>query len=74
MSSEDLAGDVAGAEQLLEQHEELGRAIKELCHQAQDVKQKWQQLVDSGHFTSLEVHRPGVEVGTEPSYPRPQNS
>lgn len=56
MSSKDLAGDVAGAEQLLEQHEELGRANEELCRQAQDVKQKWQQLVDSGHSTSLEVH------------------
>ncbi|XP_069348326.1 spectrin beta chain, non-erythrocytic 5 [Eulemur rufifrons] len=54
-SSEELAGDVAGAEQLLGQHEELGRAIRELCLQAQGVLQEGQQLVDNGHFMSPEV-------------------
>uniref|UniRef100_A0A671DN44 Spectrin beta, non-erythrocytic 5 n=1 Tax=Rhinolophus ferrumequinum TaxID=59479 RepID=A0A671DN44_RHIFE len=54
-SSEELAGDVAGAERLLEQHEELGQEIKEHCRQAQDVKQEGQQLVDNGNFISLEV-------------------
>lgn len=63
---------MAGAERLLEQHEELGREIKERCRQAQDVKQEGQQLVDNGNFMSLEVHAPGVELGTEPSYPKPQ--
>uniref|UniRef100_A0A8C5UMU9 Spectrin beta, non-erythrocytic 5 n=1 Tax=Microcebus murinus TaxID=30608 RepID=A0A8C5UMU9_MICMU len=54
-SSEELARDVAGAEQLLGRHEELGRAVRELCLQAQDVLQEGQQLVDSGHFMSPEV-------------------
>ncbi|XP_032336758.1 spectrin beta chain, non-erythrocytic 5 [Camelus ferus] len=55
VSSEELAGDVTGAEQLLEQHEELGRDIKEHCLQAQNVRQEGQQLVDNSHFMSLEV-------------------
>ncbi|XP_058149963.1 spectrin beta chain, non-erythrocytic 5 [Dasypus novemcinctus] len=55
VSSEELAGDEAGAEQLLGQHEELGREIKERCLQAQDVQREGQQLVDSGHFMSPEV-------------------
>ncbi|XP_019500408.1 PREDICTED: spectrin beta chain, non-erythrocytic 5 [Hipposideros armiger] len=55
VSSQELAGDVAGAEQLLGQHEELGQEIKEHCLQAQDVKQAGQQLVDNGNFMSLEV-------------------
>ncbi|XP_078189296.1 spectrin beta chain, non-erythrocytic 5 [Callithrix jacchus] len=54
-SSEELAEDVAGAEQLLEQHEELGQEIKECCLQAQDLWQEGQQLVDDSHFMSLEV-------------------
>ncbi|KAK2103757.1 Spectrin beta chain, non-erythrocytic 5 [Saguinus oedipus] len=54
-SSKELAEDVAGAEQLLEQHEELGQEIKECCLQAQDLWQKGQQLVDDSHFMSLEV-------------------
>ncbi|XP_057577784.1 spectrin beta chain, non-erythrocytic 5 [Hippopotamus amphibius kiboko] len=55
VSSEERAGEVAGAEWLLELHEELGQEIKEHCLQAQDVQQEGQQLVDSGHFMSLEV-------------------
>lgn len=55
VSSEELAGDMAGAEQLLGQHEELEQEIKEHCLQAQKIKQEGQQLVDSGHFMSLEV-------------------
>ncbi|XP_032107131.1 spectrin beta chain, non-erythrocytic 5 [Sapajus apella] len=54
-SSEELAEDVAGAEQLLEQHEELGQEIRECCLQAQDLWQEGQQLVDDSHFMSLEV-------------------
>nr|KAF6487643.1 spectrin beta, non-erythrocytic 5 [Rousettus aegyptiacus] len=55
VSSEELAGDMAGAERLLGQHEELEQEIKEHCLQAQKIKQEGQQLVDSGHFMSLEV-------------------
>ncbi|XP_053451516.1 spectrin beta chain, non-erythrocytic 5 [Nycticebus coucang] len=47
--------EVAGAGQLLGQHEELGRAITEHCLQAQDVLREGHQLVDSGHFMSQEV-------------------
>ncbi|KAF6133106.1 spectrin beta, non-erythrocytic 5 [Phyllostomus discolor] len=55
VSSAEPAVDLAGAEQLLEQHEELGREIKEHCLQAQDVQQEGRQLVDDGHFMFLEV-------------------
>uniref|UniRef100_A0A8C0SCA8 Calponin-homology (CH) domain-containing protein n=1 Tax=Canis lupus familiaris TaxID=9615 RepID=A0A8C0SCA8_CANLF len=55
VSSEELAGDLVGAERLLAQHDELGREIKEHCLQAQVVQQEGQQLIDSGHFMSLEV-------------------
>lgn len=55
VSSEELAGDMAEAEWLLGQHEELEQEIKEHCLQAQNIKQEGQQLVDSGHFMSLEV-------------------
>ncbi|CAD7671031.1 unnamed protein product [Nyctereutes procyonoides] len=55
VSSEELAGDLVGAERLLAQHDELGREIKEHCLQAQDVQKEGQQLIDSGHFMSLEV-------------------
>ncbi|KAI4540410.1 hypothetical protein MG293_009451 [Ovis ammon polii] len=55
VSSEELAGDIAQAEGLLELHEELGREIKEYCLQAQNVQQEGQRLVDSGHCMSLEV-------------------
>ncbi|KAM5340248.1 LOW QUALITY PROTEIN: spectrin beta chain, non-erythrocytic 5 [Glossophaga mutica] len=54
VSSAELAVDLAGAERLLEQHEELGREIKEHCLQAQGVQQEG-QLVDNGHFMFLEV-------------------
>nr|XP_021524474.1 LOW QUALITY PROTEIN: spectrin beta chain, non-erythrocytic 5 [Aotus nancymaae] len=54
-SSEELAEDVVGAEQLLGQHEELGQEIRECCLQAQDLRQEGQQLVDDSHFMSLEV-------------------
>ncbi|GAB5572546.1 spectrin beta chain [Prionailurus iriomotensis] len=54
-SSQELAGDLVGAEQLLVQQEELGQEIKEYCLRAQDVRQEGQQLVDSGHFMSPEV-------------------
>ncbi|XP_076983663.1 spectrin beta chain, non-erythrocytic 5 [Tamandua tetradactyla] len=55
VSSDALAKDVAGAEQLLGQLEELGREIEELRLQARDVRREGQQLVDSGHFMSPEV-------------------
>ncbi|XP_037360039.1 spectrin beta chain, non-erythrocytic 5 [Talpa occidentalis] len=55
VSSEELARDVAGAEQLLGTHELLGQEIQELCLQAQEVQQEGQQLLDKGHFMSLEV-------------------
>lgn len=63
---------MAGAARLREQHEELGQEIKEHCRQAQHVKQEGQQLVDNGNFMSLEGHGPGIELGTEPRYPKPQ--
>uniref|UniRef100_A0A8C4M5V2 Spectrin beta, non-erythrocytic 5 n=1 Tax=Equus asinus TaxID=9793 RepID=A0A8C4M5V2_EQUAS len=55
VSSEELAGDMTGAEWLLGQHEELRQEIKEHCLQAWDAQQEGQQLVDKGHFMSLEV-------------------
>lgn len=55
LSSEKQAADVAGAKQLLEQHEEMEQAIQECCLQAQSTRQEGQQLLDSGHFMSLEV-------------------
>lgn len=73
MSSEELAVDLAGAEQLLEQHEELGREIEEHCLQAQDVQQEGRQLVENGHFMSPEVQAqrwPGTELGAEPDSTR----
>uniref|UniRef100_A0A8C8YBE4 Spectrin beta, non-erythrocytic 5 n=1 Tax=Panthera leo TaxID=9689 RepID=A0A8C8YBE4_PANLE len=54
-SSQELVGDLVGAEQLLVQQKELGQEIKEYCLRAQDVRQEGQQLVDSGHFMSPEV-------------------
>ncbi|EHH63003.1 hypothetical protein EGM_15887 [Macaca fascicularis] len=54
-SSEELAEDVVGAEQLLGQHEELGQEIRECRLQAQDLRQEGQQLVDNSHFMSPEV-------------------
>lgn len=59
VSSAELAVDLAGAERLLEQQEELGREIKEHFLQAQDVQQEGRQLVDNGHFMSLEVRAQG---------------
>uniref|UniRef100_A0A8C3VFV2 Spectrin beta, non-erythrocytic 5 n=1 Tax=Catagonus wagneri TaxID=51154 RepID=A0A8C3VFV2_9CETA len=53
--SEELAGDVSGAEWLLEQHEALGQEIRDHCLQAQNAQQEGQRLVDSGHVMSLEV-------------------
>uniref|UniRef100_A0A8D0S447 Calponin-homology (CH) domain-containing protein n=1 Tax=Sus scrofa TaxID=9823 RepID=A0A8D0S447_PIG len=53
--SEELAGDVPGAERLLEQHEALGQEIKDHCLQAQNAQQEGQQLVNNSHFMSLEV-------------------
>ncbi|XP_037691030.1 LOW QUALITY PROTEIN: spectrin beta chain, non-erythrocytic 5 [Choloepus didactylus] len=55
VSSEELVGDVAGAERLLGQVEELGQEIEKQCLRAQDVRQEGQQLVDNGHFMSPEV-------------------
>uniref|UniRef100_A0A2I3GSR9 Spectrin beta, non-erythrocytic 5 n=1 Tax=Nomascus leucogenys TaxID=61853 RepID=A0A2I3GSR9_NOMLE len=54
-SSEELAEDMARAEQLLGQHEELGQEIRECRLQAQDLRQEGQQLVDDSHFMSPEV-------------------
>lgn len=55
VSSEKLAGDMVAAEQLLGQHEELQQEIQQHCLQAQDVQKEGQQLVENGHFMSLEV-------------------
>ncbi|XP_012865444.1 PREDICTED: spectrin beta chain, non-erythrocytic 5 [Dipodomys ordii] len=55
VSSAELAGDMAGAEQLLGQQEELERGLQERCLQAQNIRQEGQQLMDSGHFLSSEV-------------------
>lgn len=67
VSSEELAGDMTGAEWLLGQHEELRQEIKEHCLQAWDAQQEGQQLVDKGHFMSLEVC---AEVGLGLSWAR----
>lgn len=55
LSLEKQAGDVVGAKQFLEQHEELKQEIQECCLQAQNTRQEGQQLLDNGHFMSLEV-------------------
>ncbi|XP_045863809.1 spectrin beta chain, non-erythrocytic 5 [Meles meles] len=55
VSSEEMAGDVVGAEQLLVQQVELGHELQERCLRAHDVQQEGRQLIDSGHFMSLEV-------------------
>lgn len=55
LSSEEQAGDVVGTKQFLEQYEELEQEIQERCLQAQNMRQEGQQLLDNGHFMSLEV-------------------
>ncbi|XP_040602017.1 LOW QUALITY PROTEIN: spectrin beta chain, non-erythrocytic 5 [Mesocricetus auratus] len=55
LSSKELAEDVVGTKQFLEQHEELDQEIQECCLQAQNTRQEGQQLLDNGHFMSLEV-------------------
>lgn len=55
LSSEELARDVVGAQQLLEQHEELDQEIQECCRQAQSAWQEGQQLLDDSLFVSPEV-------------------
>ncbi|XP_049989135.1 spectrin beta chain, non-erythrocytic 5 [Alexandromys fortis] len=55
LSSEELARDVVGAQQLLEQHEELDQEIQECCRQAQSAWQEGQQLLDDSLFMSPEV-------------------
>ncbi|XP_060228154.1 spectrin beta chain, non-erythrocytic 5 [Meriones unguiculatus] len=63
LSSEGLAGAVVGAEQFLEQHEELDQEIQECCLQAQNTLQEGQRLLDNRHFMSLKVAEclPGLE-------------
>lgn len=53
--SSELARDVVGAEQLLEQHEELDQEIQECCRQTQGTRQEGQQLLDAGLSVSPEV-------------------
>lgn len=53
--SSELARDVVGAEQLLEQHEELDQDIQECCRQTQSTRQEGQQLLDAGLSVSPEV-------------------
>nr|XP_048315627.1 spectrin beta chain, non-erythrocytic 5 [Myodes glareolus] len=55
--SSELAREVVGAEQLLEQeqHEELAQEIQECCRQAQSTRQEGQQLLDDGLSMSPEV-------------------
>ncbi|XP_077905876.1 spectrin beta chain, non-erythrocytic 5 isoform X4 [Ictidomys tridecemlineatus] len=55
VSSQELAGDMVGTEQLLGQHEELQQEIQEHCLQAQDIQKEGQKMVENGHFMSLEV-------------------
>ncbi|KAL1785833.1 spectrin beta chain, non-erythrocytic 5 [Sigmodon hispidus] len=54
-SSEELPEGAVGTKQFTEQHEELDQEIQECCLQAQDIRQEGQQLLDNGHFMSLEV-------------------
>lgn len=46
---------MVGAQQLLEQHEELDQEIQECCRQAQRARQEGQQLLDDSLFVSPEV-------------------
>lgn len=46
---------MVGAEQLLEQHEELDQDIQECCRQTQSTRQEGQQLLDAGLSVSPEV-------------------
>uniref|UniRef100_A0A8D2HWE0 Spectrin beta, non-erythrocytic 5 n=1 Tax=Urocitellus parryii TaxID=9999 RepID=A0A8D2HWE0_UROPR len=55
VSSQELAGDMVGTEQLLGQHEELQQEIQEHCLQARDIQKEGQKMVENGHFMSLEV-------------------
>ena len=63
---------MAGTERLLELLEELGQQVKGHCHQAQNVQQEGQQLVDNGHFMSLEryEHRGGSGAGHTAQLPK----
>lgn len=73
LSSEKRAGDAVRAKQFLEQHEELEQEIQECCLQAQNTRQEGQQLLDTGHFMSLEVwaqQRTGWASLLRPSSPR----
>lgn len=53
-----------GAERLLVQQAELGQELQEPCLRAHDVQQEGRQLIDSGHFMSLEV---GAQKGWSPT-------
>ncbi|XP_069861789.1 spectrin beta chain, non-erythrocytic 5 [Dipodomys merriami] len=64
VSSAELAGDMAGAEQLLGQPEELEHGLRERCLQAQNIWQEGQQLMDSGHLLSSEVAEHLQELDT----------
>ncbi|KAM5175969.1 spectrin beta chain, non-erythrocytic 5 [Callospermophilus lateralis] len=54
VSSQELAGDMVGTEQLLGQHEELQQEIQKHCLQAQDIQKEGQKMMENGHFMSLE--------------------
>lgn len=55
---------MVGAERLLVQQVELGQELQEPCLRAHDVQQEGRQLIDSGHFMSLEV---GAQKGWSPT-------
>ncbi|XP_064420762.1 spectrin beta chain, non-erythrocytic 5 [Latimeria chalumnae] len=53
--SEELAGDVTGAEALLKRHEEYKREIDKQVATYEVVKQTGTDLVEKGHFMSKEI-------------------
>ncbi|XP_028933726.1 spectrin beta chain, non-erythrocytic 5 [Ornithorhynchus anatinus] len=59
------AGDVAGAERSLRQHEELGREMEEQQLRVRDAQQEGARLVDGGHFMAPEVEEWQQELGEQ---------
>uniref|UniRef100_F6UP19 Spectrin beta, non-erythrocytic 5 n=1 Tax=Ornithorhynchus anatinus TaxID=9258 RepID=F6UP19_ORNAN len=59
------AGDVAGAERSLRQHEELGREMEEQQLRVRDAQQEGARLVDGGHFMAPEVREWQQELGEQ---------
>ncbi|XP_038597006.1 spectrin beta chain, non-erythrocytic 5 [Tachyglossus aculeatus] len=65
VAAAELAGDVAGAERSLRQHEELGREMEEQRVRVRDAQQDGARLVDGGHFMATEVEEWQQELGEQ---------